>query len=78
MATRDAKEKDLWVAFAVAALGSCKPDVDADDLDEVIDDRVAFASSVADGMLDALDARYTEKKGRQRRHAEEPDDDEED
>jgi hypothetical protein len=78
MATRDAKEKELWAAFAVAAMQSYSPDVaDADDMDEVIDGMVEVASTFADAMLDAMDARYTEKgrRGAKRRRASDADDD---
>jgi hypothetical protein len=81
MATRDAKEKELWAAFAVAAMQSYSPDVaDADDMDEVVDGMVEVASTFADAMLDAMDARYTEKarRGSKRRRASDADDDDED
>lgn len=81
MATRDAKEKELWAAFAVAAMQSYSPDTtEAEDMDEVVDGMVEVASTFSDAMLDAMDARYTEKRSRgaKRRRASDEDDDEDD
>lgn len=84
MATRDAKEKELWAAFAVAAAQAYNvhaADVDgAEEAEEAVDDAVEFCSAFADGMLDAMDARYTEKGRRaaKRRGKDADDDDDED
>lgn len=84
MAARDAKEKELWAAFAVAAMQSYSAPLEADDLDEMVDAMVAVASAFADGMLDALDERYSGTKGGRRpaktskRKRREPDDDDDD
>jgi hypothetical protein len=74
---RDAKEKELWAAFAQAAMQSYQVDLrEADDVDEVVDDMVVVASGFADAMLDAMDERYTEKarRGSKRRGREEDED----
>jgi len=72
---RDVKEKELWAAFAQAAMQAYRPDVDGNE-DEIVDDMVAVASGFADAMLDAMDERYTEKarRGSKRRGREEDED----
>lgn len=76
MAARDAKEKELWASFAIAALQSYHPDVADGDIDEIVDDMASVASTFADAMLDAMDARYTEKGRRSKRRGRDEDEDE--
>ncbi len=62
--------KDMWVAFAQAALSNYKiPDeLEEGDIDELVDDMVDVATATADSMLDEFEDRFSgSRRGERRR-----------
>ncbi len=73
--TGTAEEKELWVRFAVAAIGIYERPEDVEGPDEAPDDAAKFAADTADALLDEYDERFQGEPARRGRRK--PDEEEE-
>jgi hypothetical protein len=77
--SKTAEEKELWVRFAVAAIGIYERPDDVEGPDDVPDDVAEMAAKTADALMDEYDERYLDEPARPtRRGRRKPDPDEED
>ena len=75
---RESKEtKELWVKFAIAALGSYSIPDEVEDTEELVDDMSDVAANTADAMLDEYEERFGGGSGRRRTRRRKDDEDEE-
>jgi hypothetical protein len=62
-------EHEAWVRFACAAIAGHEVPDEIDGLDELVDDIIEVAETVADGMLEAYKERFVEEAPRRARRS---------
>lgn len=78
MAAKDEKTKEMWAGWTRDASANYE---EPDDVDDVIDDMVDFATTYADEMLAEFEHRFADGTARKRKsksRRRKPDDDEDD